>query len=157
MSIASAMLLVAVVAWRLKIAHQGLLELGLAAAVAWVGISLYCFRHRIWGSDASRRRAVARSCLEYYRAELETRRDHLRNVWLWHGPLALAVIILIAVLAGRTNIAFQPLRNVRPLLALLAAWTGFGIWRRRLQAGDVQREIDEMAALDTESKGEMYE
>jgi hypothetical protein len=147
MSIASALLLVGVLAWRLQIAHESLLELGLAAAIAWIIISLYSFRRRIWWRATSRRDAVAATCLEYYRTELERRRDHLRNVWLWHGPLLLASIILIAVLRGRANIAFQPLRNALPLIILLAAWVGFGIWRRHLQARSLQREIDELARL----------
>ncbi len=157
MSIGAALLLVGVVAWRLEIAHEGLLKFGLGAAIAWIGISLYCFRRRIWRRDTSRRGAVSATCLEYHRTELERRRDHLRNVWLWYGPLFLASIIFIAVVTGSRNIAFQPLRNVLPLIALLVAWTGFGIWHRRLQAKDIQREIDEIATLGTESNGEMYE
>ena len=31
-----------------------------------------------------------------------------------------------------------------PLVVLLAVWTGYGIWRRRRQARELQREIDEM-------------
>ena len=158
MSVGAALLLVGVLAWRLRIANERLLEFGLAAAIAWAVISLYRFRRLIWRRDALRRDAGAVPCLEYYRIELERRRDHLRNVWLWHGPLFLAIIVLIAVLAGRANTAFQPLRNVLPLLLLLAVWTGFGIWRRRLQARDVQREIDEIALLGSErSNGESYE
>jgi hypothetical protein len=142
-SVGSALLLIGVVAWRLRIGHEGLLEFGLAAAIAWVAISLYFFRRRIFGSGTSPR-DVAATGLEYYRKEMERRRNHLRNVWLWYGPLLLALIILIAVLTGRGNITFQPLRNVLPLLILLAAWVGFGIWRRSLQAKNLQREIDEL-------------
>jgi hypothetical protein len=149
MSIGAALLLVGVVAWRLEIAHERLLEFGFAAIIAWVAISVYCFRHRIWRWGRSRPDAVAATGLEYYRTELERRRDHLRNGWLWHGPLSLASIILIAVLTGKANVAFQPLRNVLPLIVLLAAWTGFGFWRRRLQAKELQREISEMEPLST--------
>jgi hypothetical protein len=143
--VGSALLLIGVVAWRLEIAHGGLLEFGLAAAFAWVIVSLYLFRRRIWWRDAAPRDAAAATCLEYYRKELERRRDHLRSAWFWHGPLLLASLMLVAVLTGRANIAFQPLRNVLPLIILLAAWVGFGIWRRRLQARSLQREIDELA------------
>jgi len=143
-SVGSAVLLIAVVVWRLQIAHGGLLEFGLAAAIAWVIISVYSFRRRIRWHDTARPDAIAATCVEYYRKELERRRDHLRSVWFWHGPLLLASLILIAVLTGKANIAFQPLRNVLPLVILLAAWVGFGIWRRRLQARSLQREIDEL-------------
>lgn len=106
MSIGAALFLVGVVALRLQIAHEGLLEFGFAAAMAWVAISLYCFRHRIWRDPS--RDAVAATGLEYYRGELERRRDHLRNGW----------------------------------------------WRRRLQARDLQREIDELSTLGA---GERFE
>jgi hypothetical protein len=157
MSIGAALLLVGVGAWRLELAHERLLELGFAAAVVWVAISLYAFRRRIWRAGAPPRDAVAASGLEYYRRQLELRRDHLRNEWLWHGPLALAAIFFLAVCAGRSNIAFQPLRNVLPLLLLLAAWTAYGIWRRRVHARDLQREIDEISRLGQENGSSRHE
>jgi len=51
-------------------------------------------------------------------------------------------MILIAILI-RGN-AFQPLRNVLPLVVLLAVWTAFGVWRRHQQAKELQRAIDEI-------------
>jgi hypothetical protein len=41
-----------------------------------------------------------------------------------------------------------------PFLVLLAASTGFGIWRRQLQARDLQQEIDEIVPL---GNGERFE
>jgi CHASE2 domain-containing sensor protein len=145
LSIGATLFLVAMMTWRLQVAHEVLLEVGFAAAIAWMAISLYVFRRRIWVRDSPRRDAVAASGREFYRRQLERRRDHLRNEWLWHGPLLLASVLFVAVLMGKTNIAFRSLQRVVPLLALLVAWTGFGIWRRRLQARALQREIDEMA------------
>jgi len=51
-------------------------------------------------------------------------------------------MILIAILIRGK--AFQPLRNVLPLVVLLAVWTGFGVWRCYRQAKELQREIDEI-------------
>jgi hypothetical protein len=147
MSIGAALLPIGVLAWRLEGAQQRLLEIGFAAVVLWIAISLFWFRHRIWRSDSSRPEAVAATGLEYYRTELKRRRDHLRNEWLWHGPLALASIILIAVLTGSSNMAFRPLGSILPLILLLVAWIGFSFWRRRLQAQELQREINEMDSL----------
>jgi hypothetical protein len=152
-SIGAALLLIAVMAWRLPVVREGLLEFAFAAAMVWVAISVYWFRRRIWPGKSSPRGSVAATGIEYYRAELERRRDHLKNEWLWHGPLFLAAIVFIAVVMGRANIVFQPLRNVLPLVILLAAWTGFGLWRRRRQAGELQREIDEIDSLHTEDPG----
>jgi hypothetical protein len=142
MSMGAALLFVGIMAWRFAPSYERLQEVGFAAVIAWVVISLYRFRRRIWRRRPSSPDAAAATCLEYYRKELERRRDHLRSPWLWHGPLFLACLILIAILIrGR---AFQPLRNILPLVVLLAVWTGFGVWRRHRQAKELQQEIDEI-------------
>jgi hypothetical protein len=143
MSIAAALLFVGVMAWRLAPARDRLLPVGYAAVVAWVVISLYRFRRRIWRRPA-RPDAIAATGLEYYRKELEQRRDHLRNAWIWHGPLLLACMVLVAIWIGKTFPAFRRLRDVLPLVVLLAVWTGFGVTRRYRLARDLQREIDEI-------------
>jgi hypothetical protein len=144
-SVAAALLLVGVMSWRLQVAREGLLQLGFAAAIAWACVALYVLRRRIRRQKSLRADAFAATCLEYYRNELRSRRDHLRNEWLWHGPLFFGVVLFAAVLTGRSNVAFQPVRNLLPLLILLAGWTGFGIWRRRRQAREIQREIDDLS------------
>ena len=143
MSIGAAVLFVAVMAWRLPPAHDRFLQVGYAAVIAWVVISLYRFRRLIWPHPASPD-AIAATGQEYYRSKLGQRRDHLRHAWLWHGPLFLACVILIAGLRGNSFSGYQPLRNVLPLLVLLAVWTGFGLWRRLRQAKELQREMDEL-------------
>jgi hypothetical protein len=141
LSMGAALLFVGVMVWRFAPNYDRFQEIGFGAIIAWVVISLYLLRRRIWERPPCPDAAAA-TCLEYYRKELERRRDHLRNPWLWHGPLFLACMILIAVvLRGK---AFQPLRNVAPLFAVLAVWTGFGVWRRYRQATELQREIDEI-------------
>jgi hypothetical protein len=144
MSIGAALLFVAVMAWRLAPYRDRILQVGYAATIAWVAIAVCRFRRRIWRRPTVSADAMAATGLEYYRRELEQRRDHLRRAWLWHGPLLLACMVVAAILTGETFTGYQPLRNVLPLVALLAVWTGFGLIRRRRQAKDLQREIDEI-------------
>jgi len=153
MSVCAALLFVGVMAWRFGPAPGRLQEVGFAAVIAWSIISLYRFRHQIWRRKPSRPDAMAASVLEYYRKELEQRRDHLRNSWLWHGPLVLACMILIAVLLGKAFPGVERLPSVLPLIVLLAVWTGFGLTRRRRQAKELQREIDEIEPRGTGSVG----
>ena len=148
MSLSAALLFVGVMVWRFAPTYERLQEVGFAAVMAWVAISLYRFRRRMWTRSPSHPDAAAATGLEYYRKELEGRRDHLRNAWLWHGPLFLACATLIAIVIR--GMAFQPFRNVLPLVVLLAVWTGFGIWRRHRQAKELQREIDEIEPRDRE-------
>jgi len=144
MSIGAALLFVGVMAWRFAPAYDRLQRVGFAAVVAWAAISLYWFRRRIWRRNPSPPDAIAAPGLEYYRKQLEQRRDHLRNAWLWHGPLFLACMILIAILLGKALPGPERLRSVLPLVVLLAVWTVFGFTRRRRLARELQREIDEI-------------
>jgi len=81
------------------------------------------------------------------------RRDHLKNEWVWHGPLFLAIVLLIAVLSGYGSIAFRPWGKVLPLIR--RCWgvdaSAFGA----VDAGDeLQREIDEVGGLSDRSISE---
>ena len=143
MSIGAALFFVAVMAGRFASAQDRLQQLGLLAVVVWVLITLYWFRDRIW-RKAPGRDALAATSMEHYRKELERRRDHLKNEWLWHGPLFMACMIFAATVVGQA--VPGRLRNVLPLVILLAVWTGFGVRRRRRQAEELQREIDDMGA-----------
>jgi hypothetical protein len=144
MSIGAAVLFVGVMAFRLAPLRDRPLEFGLAGVIAWAAISLYWFRRRIWQRDTVRPDAAAATGVDYYRKELERRRDHLRNAWLWHGPLFLACLILVAVLTGNAYLGYNRFESVLPLLVLLIVWTGFGLRRRLRQARELQREIDEL-------------
>jgi hypothetical protein len=53
-------------------------------------------------------------------------------------------MVLVAIWIGKTFPAFRRLRDVLPLVVLLAVWTGFGVTRRYRLARDLQREIDEI-------------
>src|SRR5262245_9699493 len=141
-SIGAALFFAAVIGWRFASVQARIPQLGFIAVMAWVLISLYWFRDRIWRKEP--RDALAVTGLEYYRKELERRRDHLRSSWIWYGPLFLAFLTLIAISTGQASLLIQPWRNVAPLVVLLAVWTGFGLGRRRRHANELQREIDEI-------------
>jgi hypothetical protein len=144
MSIAAALLFAGVMAWRFAPELGGKVLLGIAAAGAWVAISLYWFRARIWRREPPPADALAVTGAEHYRRELECRRDHLKNEWIWHGPLFLACVTLVATLAGKTSLPFMGVRRILPLLVLLVVWTVFTIVRRRRAVAELQREIDEL-------------
>jgi magnesium-transporting ATPase (P-type) len=146
-SIGAALFFVAVVAWRFAPAQDRLQQFGLIAVIAWVLISLYWFRDRIWRKEHPRKDALAATGLGYYRKELERRRDHLRNEWLWHGPLFLASIVLVKVFVGKVFPGVGRLLNVLPLIVLLVVWVGFSLRRRWRQANELQREINEIDSL----------
>lgn len=155
MSIGAALLLVAVTALRFLQIANTLEEIGCALVVVWVAVTLYRLRGRIWRREAARPDAAAATGADYYRKELERRRDHLRDAWLWHGPLFLACVILAGIWSGwRFGLGLgilisRPLDRVLPLVVLLALWVGYGVRQRRQQAKELQREIDEIARAST--------
>ncbi|HXS93357.1 MAG TPA: hypothetical protein VN736_02065 [Candidatus Limnocylindrales bacterium] len=137
-SIAAAVLLAGVTAWRFGEMPDKKMWIALGAVAAWVAISLARFRRWSGASETD----IAAPGVEYYRRELERRRDHLRNAWIWHGPLILACAIFATVVWGSGNSGVE---RAAPLLVLLAAWVGFGVWRRLRLAGEIQRELGELA------------
>ncbi len=147
-SIGAALLLVGVTVLRFGQFRNPTEQIGCALVVVWVAATLYRLRGRIWRRPA-RADAAAAAGVDYYRRELERRRDHLRDAWLWHGPLFLACVILAGVWSGWSfRIGFRGgmgVDRVTPLVVLLALWVGYGLRRRLRQARELQREIDELA------------
>jgi CHASE2 domain-containing sensor protein len=144
MSMGAALLLVGVVAWRFASEREPVPLAVLGAAIVWVLISLVWFRDRIWPKAEPAGGELAATGLEHYRRELARRRDHLRNEWLWHGPLVLACAVLATVGVGDLFRGMRQWSSVVPLVVLLGVWTAFGIWGRRRQANQLQREMDEI-------------
>jgi hypothetical protein len=130
----------AVLVWRLGPSHVAMASLALITL--WVFITLLWLRRRVWSSADQ---AFAASGVEFYRRELEQRRIHLRNTWLWHGPLLLACIAIVDVAMVTGTLAYNRLAQVSPLLIALALWTVFRIRQRLRDAKAIKRELDEMA------------
>jgi hypothetical protein len=146
-SIAAPILFIAVVAWRFGFAHDRVVQGGLALILVWVAISLYAMRRRIRGRPEPAADAVAAASMDYYRQELRERRDHLRSLWLWHGPMFLACVVFLGAVLGRVWPVYQRMVNVLPFLVLLGVWTGLNLWQRRRQADELERELEELDPL----------
>ena len=147
LSIVAVVFFVAVLMWRLNFAQDHLPSFGLLAVAAWLSISVYWFRSRILRRVSPSLDAAASTGWEYYRRELERRRDHLKNVWLWHGPLLLACMVSVAAFSGKAFPTVARLKNAAPLIFLLLIWIGFSARSRWRQAMQIQREIDDMEML----------
>ncbi len=140
-SIGAALFFVVVMQWWFGSALNWLQQLALLAVIVWVLLSLYRFRDWI-RRTAPAKDALAAPGMEHYRKELERRRDHLKNAWIWHGPLFLACLVFTGTIVGKASPG--RLRNVLPFVILLAVWTILGIQRRRREAKGLQREIDDI-------------
>jgi hypothetical protein len=146
-SLAAPVLFIAVVAWRFGFTNDRLVRWGFALIVTWIAISLYAMRRRIWGPREPAPDAAAAASMDYYRHELQERRDHLRSLWLWHGPMLLACIVFLGAVLARVWPVYRHMLNALPFIALLLAWSVLNLWQRRRQAMELQRELDELDQL----------
>jgi hypothetical protein len=140
--VVAAVLLMAALAWRFPSSLGPFQLFGFALVIVWILGSLYWFRDRVWRRTLPAD-AVAMSGLEYYRRELERRRDHLKKAWLWHAPLFLACLIFVV---SKVYPNVERLKNALPFLILLAIWIVIGIRLRRREDNALQREINEIDA-----------
>ena len=137
-SIAAAALLAGIVSLRMG-SHTPIA--GVAAAAVWVLVTLVWFRDRLRREQAE---DFAATGIEHYRRELERRRDHLRSVWLWHGPLIAACVMLAGVMGRERMLAANRLWTVAPLAVALVVWVAAGVVARRREARRIDEEIKEL-------------
>jgi hypothetical protein len=140
--VVAAVLFMAMLAWRFPSAMGPFQLFGFALLIVWILGSLYWFRDRVW-RRALPADSLAMTGLEYYRRELERRREHLKKAWLWQSPLLLACLIFVV---SKVYPNFERLKNALPFIILLAIWTVIGIGLRRREDKALQGEIAELEA-----------
>jgi muconolactone delta-isomerase len=126
----------------------------LVLRIGWGVLSLYGLFSAyqaykwIWPSSLAADATVGTS-LEFYRRELERRRDYVRHIWrrsgVWWCFVGLALIILPAMMASLKNPKL--LLNAVPFFVLLSVWFVAFFSIRKRQRQKLQREIDELNAL----------
>ena len=147
LSIGAALFFVAVLAWRFRPMQQSFPLIGFGLIAVWALLILLRFRRYMQGQRPSGS-DLANTCLRHYRNELEHRRNHLRNSWLWLGPLGLACIIAAGTLAGGSYSWSNQLLRVSPLLVVLVIWIVISVRHRLRLAAEIQQEIVELDKLD---------
>lgn len=144
MIVAAAALFVAFLAWRFNFPHGWPQWAALAGFISWCGVAVYFSGRRLRAMAAPAPDALAATCLEFYRRQLELRRDHLRSEWLWLGPVLLALIIFWMMFLAQGFSGMRLTVNLLPVVLALLAWIVFGIRHRRRMTRQIQQEIDEL-------------
>ncbi len=146
-SVAAALFFAGILAWRFGGEGEALVSSGCAGIAVWAVVTLVRFRRQLRQPEHAG--ALAATGVEHYRAELLRRRDHLRSVWVWHGPLLLASGLAAVGLWQRA----VPTRlwTALPVVLLLVLWALYGVQRRWRYAAELQREIDELDSTGKES------
>jgi hypothetical protein len=133
--------------------HDLALRLGLGALSVWALYGAYQAYRWMWPASLAADATLATS-LDFYRKELERRRDYIRNIWrlsvLWLFFIGLAALILPMVIGTHANPRL--LLNAIPLFTLLVVWFVAFFYIRKRDQGNLQREIDELGALESEPR-----
>jgi hypothetical protein len=150
-TITTALLVCAFFAWSFVRTHELVPRLGYAL-ISLCGIFMAYSTYRwVWPSNLPADAPVSTS-LEFYRSELERRRDYRRHIWRRTGLtylfIGLAMVIVPALIA-----AFGAPRlflNMIPFFLLLILW--FILFFRGKKRGHhkLQQEIDELRAFERE-------
>lgn len=142
-----------VFAWSFARAHEMLARLG------WGLLSLcgiYAAYHAykwIWPQSLPEEAPIS-TCLEFYRRELERRRDYPHRWWRSGLPLLLLLgMVMAGVGTGARNAPPHPFLNALPFLLVLAIWAvAFLFMRKKLGRENLQQEIEELRAFERESR-----
>jgi len=146
-------ILCVVFAWSFARAHTVLARMG------WALLSLcgiYAAYHAykwIWPRTLPAEAPIS-TCVEFYRRELERRRDYNRRWWRSGLPFLLLLGMVMAGLGtGARNAPPHPLLNAVPFFVLLAIWAvAFFVMKKKLGRENVQQEIEELRAFETENR-----
>ena len=157
-SIASPLIVIAICGFGVRFGDPAL-RVVLAAAIAWSLAGQY-FLNRGMRSPELPDKAASSTGIESYRREVKRRRFLFSRTMLWHfGPVVFAVGILVVLLVSlgashRGMTSREALLNMSPFLTLVAVWLAAVFAIRMRQQRELQREIDELNAMEaTEPAG----
>jgi hypothetical protein len=124
------------------------LRIGWGILSIWALYGAYQAYKWIWPSSLAPEATVGTS-LDFYRRELERRRDYVRHIWrrsgLWGCFTGLALVVAPALMGALR--APRLLVNAVPLFVLLTTWFVVFSSIRKRERTNLQREIDALNAL----------
>ncbi|MEO8661460.1 MAG: hypothetical protein ABI693_23525 [Bryobacteraceae bacterium] len=122
------------------------LRLPFALPIAWSALGLYFLNRGMW-PQAMPGDAALSTGLEFYRHEIQRRRDLLRRTLLWSfAPIVLAIATFLLAVAKLGDKSLFP--NALPFMTLVVVWIVAYFVIRLRERRDLQREIDELNNLE---------
>ena len=121
-------------------------------ALAWALAGQFFLHRGMWSPTLPGDAALVTG-IEFYRREIERRRNLFRRVLQWSfGPIVLAIAALLLPIVTGGIAERGAYRNMIPFLVLLALWlVGVFVVRMRQQR-ELQREIEELNGVERENK-----
>lgn len=125
---------------------------GFCLAIAWTIYGLRETAERIWPRSLPWDAALT-SCLYFARRELERQLDYSRHIWQWlAGPMLFAFAVIVAPVVVAVSQHPSQLLNAIPVLILFTVWLVVFVTKLKRDRRKLQREIDELEALEKASK-----
>jgi hypothetical protein len=146
-------ILCVVFAWSFARAHEMLARMGWGLLSLCMIYAAYHAYKWIWPQSLPEE-APINTCLEFYRRELERRRDYVHRWWRSGLPFFLLLgMVMAGVGTGARNAPPHPLLNALPFFLILAIWAvAFLLMRKKLGRENLQQEIEELRAFERESR-----
>ena len=118
-------------------------------ALVWSLAGLYFLSRGKWSGEMPGDAGLSAG-LEFCRREIERRRDYFRRVLLWGaGPVLLAIATFVLALALGAGRGILP--KAMPFMTLVVVWIAAYVVIRARQVRELQRELDELNAIDREN------
>jgi hypothetical protein len=148
-TITSALLVCGFFAWNFARTHEVLPRMGYGL-ISFCGILMAYQTYKwVWPSNLPPDAPVSTS-LEFYRSELERRRDYRRHIWRRTGLpfcfLGMAMVVVPALIAALG--APRLLLNMVPFFLLLITWFVLFFLGKKRSQHKLQQEIDELRAFE---------
>jgi FtsH-binding integral membrane protein len=124
-------------------------RIGLGMLSLWGLYAAYQAYKWIWPGTLAADAAFGTS-LDFYRSELERRRDYIRHVWRRAGLTFCFAGVALFIIPALIGVLRTPrlLVNLVPFFVLLAIWLVVFFSMRKRQNRKLQQEIDELKALE---------
>jgi hypothetical protein len=128
--------------------HQVVSRIGLGVLILWILYFIYATYKGIWPAKLADEAALITS-LEFYRRELEKKRDYNRHIWRRSGLPFCFVGMALVIMPGLIQALETPrlLLNTVPFFTLLAIWFVAFYFTRKRRLQKLQGEINELKAL----------
>jgi hypothetical protein len=140
-------------AWNSARAHEVLPRMGFGLLSLWGIYAAYQAYKWVWPRTLAPDAAVSTS-LEFYRGELERRRDYTRHVWRRSGLtfcfLGLAMVVVPPLITALDNPRL--LLNAAPFFVLLFVWFVAFFFQKKRGQKKLQQEIDELRTFEREGR-----
>jgi hypothetical protein len=151
LEIASGLAVCVFFAWTFARANDVLARAGVGLLSLWgMYVAFQAYRW-IWPGRPGPDETVSTS-LEFYRSELERRRNYALHIWRRAGLTFCFLGVAMVLLPGLIKSLDSPrlMLNFLPVLMLLAIWFAIFFPKRRRRLRKLQGEIDELRALESE-------